>query len=293
MVARERKKPLIVIVGETGSGKTALAIRLARHFNGEIIAADSRTVYKGMNIGTAKPTPPELRQVHHYGIDVTLPDQPFTAYDFKRLAISAIADISKRGRVPFLVGGTGLYVDAVLYDFAFRPAPDNILRAQLTQLSVEVLQARVLAAGMALPENRRNPRHLMRLLESGPPTAQVKQMRPNTLVIGLRQPSDVLRERLEERAAAMITNGLVEEALRLQAKYGLVEALRAPAYQAALSCGGSQAPYQGLREAIVSRDLKLAKRQRTWFKRNACIHWLSNRDNFTQSVDLITTFLNK
>ena len=113
---------LLVIVGPTASGKTALAIELAERMNGEIICADSRTVYRGLDIGTAKPTPEERARVPHHLLDVVDPDQPFSVADFKRLAEQAITDVRRRDKLPILVGGSGLYIDAIIYDYQFSAA---------------------------------------------------------------------------------------------------------------------------------------------------------------------------
>ena len=113
------ESPLVVIVGPTASGKTALAIHLAEKYNGEIVCADSRTVYKGLDIGTAKPSVSEQQRVRHHLIDVVEPDGTFSVADFKMLAVEAINDIESRGKLPILVGGSGLYIDAVVYDFSF------------------------------------------------------------------------------------------------------------------------------------------------------------------------------
>ncbi len=121
-MAAVKKPSLVAIVGETASGKSALALQLAERYNGELIAADSRTVYKGMDIGTAKPSAAEQKHVPCHLLDVITPDQTFTAADFQRLANQAIKDIQSRGKLPIIVGGTGLYVDAVLYNFTFKPA---------------------------------------------------------------------------------------------------------------------------------------------------------------------------
>lgn len=294
MGTEQQVGPLVAIVGQTGSGKSALAMRLAEHFGGEIIAADSRTVYVGMDIGTAKPSAAEQARVRHYGLDVVGPGQKFNAFNFKRLAVGAIEDIGRRGKLPFLVGGTGLYVDAVLFDYAFRSAPDPLMRAQLEGLSVAELQRSVLAAGFALPENSSNPRHLMRILESGTATRQQRLLRPRTLVIGLQLSPDELLGRLKQRAKQMLDDGLLNETRQLVSRYGVeAEALRAPAYKAALLYLQGNITESQVGDAIVANDLKLAKRQRTWFKRNECIHWLSYRDAFTKSVELITTLLNK
>src|SRR6187431_630808 len=112
-------QPLIAIVGQTASGKSGLAMRIARQFNGEIICADSRTIYKHMNIGTAKPKPDDRKLIKHHLLDIIEPNEKFSASEFKSKALLAIGDISKRGKTPLLVGGTGLYVDSVLYDFSF------------------------------------------------------------------------------------------------------------------------------------------------------------------------------
>jgi len=293
MGAEQQISPLVAIVGQTGSGKSALAMRLAEHFSGEIIAADSRTVYVGMDIGTAKPTVVERGRVRHFGLDVVTPDQPFNVYDFKQLADRAIADISSRGRLPLLVGGSGLYVDAVVFDYAFGPAPDSDMRAALDGLSVEELQSRVLAGGLPMPENSRNPRHLARVLESGTILRQPRRLRPNTLLLGLQPSLDQLRSRLEARAGAMLAAGLIEETQEIVAGYGEREAFRTPAYKAVMAYLQGEIGLPAIGDAIVANDLKFAKRQRTWFRRNVCIHWLNNSDTFAESVDLITTLLNK
>ena len=112
--------PLVVIAGPTASGKTALAIRLAERYDGEIICADSRTIYKGMDIGTAKPSAEEQARVPHWGLDIVEPGERFTVADFKAYAERKIQEIRERDRIPFLVGGTGLYIDAVIFDFQFK-----------------------------------------------------------------------------------------------------------------------------------------------------------------------------
>src|SRR5688572_18783932 len=129
-------KPLIAIVGPTASGKSALAMELARRHQGEIIAADSRTVYKGMDIGTAKPSPADQRQIPHYLLDVVEPNEPFTAADFQRLATAAITEIQDHDHLPLMVGGTGLYLDAVLYDYRFPGDASGADRAELAELSL-------------------------------------------------------------------------------------------------------------------------------------------------------------
>lgn len=286
--------PLIAVVGETASGKTALAIELARRFNGAIICADSRTIYKGMDVGTAKPTLEERAGILHYGLDIVEPGEQFTAFDFQQLAYRAIEDIAGRGMLPIMVGGSGLYVDAVLYDFMFRPRPKRAEdRAALSELTVETLQQRVRRAGYDLPQNATNRRHLSRLLEAGPSPKQPRKLRLNTLVVGLKLSTDELRLRIEQRVNAMFAAGLIDEVRRLVARYNEAEALRAPGYKAAAAYLSGMVSLDEAKQQFVREDLRLARRQRTWFKRNANIHWLDNRDRVGEAVALVTTFLSR
>lgn len=283
--------PLIAIVGETASGKTALAIDLARRFNGEIICADSRTIYRGLDIGTAKPTAEERSIVPHHLLDVVDPDQGFSASDFKRLANEAITDIASRGKVPFLVGGSGLYIDAVLFDFAFNSPPDPAERARLQQLSIDELQAEIIARGIEMPQNSQNPRHLMRALETGGQSSQDTTMRENTLVLGLTIERDTLRNKIAQRVDVMIDAGFIEEVRHVVEKYGWdAPGLRAPGYKAFRAYIEGKASLEEAKAQFVQNDMQLAKRQRTWFKRNKSIHWITQQ---AQAVDLATTLLNK
>lgn len=283
--------PLIVVVGETGSGKTALAIELAQRFDGEIIAADSRTVYTGMDIGTAKPTAEERQGVPHFGLDVVEPGQHFSAYEFKQLAQTAIENISSRGKLPIMVGGTGLYVDAVLYDFAFRPQPEVKKRQELQGLSIEELQSRILAAHLPLPDNSQNPRHLTRVLESGTAPQQNKKLRANTLVLGITLPRDQLEARIKARVEAMVAAGLINEVRVLAARYGDAEAFRTPGYKAFLEYVRGNTTLAEAKRQFARDDLRLAKRQRTWFKRSSDIHWLTGQDKAVEAMNLVAQFL--
>jgi tRNA dimethylallyltransferase len=280
---------LLVVVGETASGKSALALELARRFNGEIICADSRTVYKDMDIGTAKPTATDQALVPHHILDVVSPGEPFTVADFKRLANQAITDISARGKLPIMVGGTGLYVDAVLYDFDFRPPADPAARQQLEQLTIEEMQQRILDQGLGMPANERNPRHLSRVLETSGAASQKKPLRANTLVLRITLDREVLGRRIAERVNAMVAAGLADEVKRVGETYGWdVEALRAPGYKAFHEYIEGAVSLEQAKAASVRATKQLAKRQRTWFKRNKSIHYICKQ---AEAVDLTTTFL--
>lgn len=292
MESRSDNAPLIVIIGETASGKSALALDLVRRFNGEIIAADSRTVYRSLDIGTAKPTPEERRIVRHHLLDVVAPDQPFTVADFKSKALEAIADINRRGKLAFLVGGTGLYIDAVLYDFSFRGGThDPMIRRQLQQLDVNDLQALILERNLVMPSNSRNPRHLIRALEAEGASHDRQSLRKNTLIIGLEMERNALRSTITQRVEHMVEQGLIDEMRSATARYGQdAPALRAPGYKAFRAYLDGEIDLEMAKQQFVQNDMRLAKRQRTWFRRNKDIHWICKKD---EAVDLVTTFLSK
>jgi tRNA dimethylallyltransferase len=283
--------PLVVVLGPTASGKTALALQLAEQFGGEIIAADSRTVYQWMDIGTAKPTVEERRRVPHHLLDVLPPDMQFTAADFQRMARAAIVQIAGNGNVPFMVGGSGLYIDAVVYGFSFRGEPDPTQREQLQALSVEDLQERLAEQGLPLPENSRNPRHLIRALETDGALPQRGRLRPRTVLIGLNPGREVLRQKITARVDAMVEAGFVEEVRMLADRFGWqAPGLLAPGYRAFRQYLAGEATLEESKRLFVQYDMQYAKRQMTWFRRNPDIHWLSKME---EAVALVTTLLNK
>ena len=158
--------PLIVITGPTASGKSGLALELAERYHGEIICADSRTVYKGMDVGTAKPSADNQVRVPHHLLDVVEPGERFTAGEFQRLARQAITDIRGRGHIPFLVGGTGLYIDSVVLNYAFDDAPvDELARKGLESKTIEELRSLLKTHHIDIPHNSSNKRHLIRAWE--------------------------------------------------------------------------------------------------------------------------------
>lgn len=286
---------LVVIVGETASGKSELALRLAQQFNGEIIAADSWTVYKEFDIGTAKPNATELTAIPHHLLDVADPQTGFSAPEFKKMAEQAIKDIATKGKTPFLVGGTGLYVDSILFDYQFLAAPDVSLRTELSALSIEEIRQKLIESDIDTNGiDLRNKRRLIRLLETNGARPTKSTLRQNTLVLGIHAEREQLRGRIINRVDAMFAAGLEQEVGRLAEKYGWnVEPMKGIGYREWFEYfAGSQTLGQ-TRLRIVAASMNLAKRQRTWFKRNNSIHWLFTGDKLTESVDLLTTFLNK
>lgn len=272
--------PLIVIVGPTASGKTSLAIELAKKCNGEIICADSRTIYKYMNIGTAKPSKEEQQAVLHWGLDLVEPGERFTAADFKKYAEQKIDEIRSRGHVPFLVGGTGLYVDAVLYDYQFGADADQRLRKRLEQMTIEDLHNYCIKNNISLPENKQNKRYVIRAIEqkSINTKRQVEPLSKSTIV-GISTDREVLRTRIANRAEQLFENGVVEEATILGKKYGWdSEAMTGNIYPLVHAYLKNEANIEEIKEKFTTLDWRLAKRQLTWLRRNPDIRWLSLGD---------------
>ncbi len=186
----------IVIVGPTASGKTQLAIDLACSYNAEIICADSRTVYKKMNIGTAKPSVEQQRLVKHYCLDIVYPDQSFTVADFVVAAKSAEAQIRRNGKKVITVGGSGLFIDAYVYNFSMVP-PNIAKRQYYEQWDVAALQAEIIHKNLALPINSKNKRHLIQVLErEGQPAPNRHPIPASTIIIGLSPTKNELLERI-------------------------------------------------------------------------------------------------
>ena len=269
------ESPLIVVVGPTASGKTALAIDLAKKYDGEIICADSRTVYTGMDIGTAKPTSGEQEQVPHWGIDLVEPDVRYTAGRFQAYAKDKIADIRRRGKLPLLVGGTGLYVDGLIFDYNF-PAPlDDRLKLKLEGLTKDEVYKYCVDNNIELPENDKNKRHLIQAaLRKKSATTRISTISSNTLVVGIATDKLILERRIADRTEHMFENGVVEEATMLGKKYGWsAEAMTSNVYRVIKSHLEGELSLVETKAKFTTRDRQLAKRQMTWFRRNPYIEW--------------------
>ncbi len=272
------ESPLITIVGETASGKTAAAIELAKLVNGEIICADSRTVYKKMDIGTAKPSLKEQQEVPHHLINVVEPDETFNVAQFQREAQKCIQTIAQQHKMPIMVGGSGLYVDSILYDLQLSSEPDYTLRAQLEQMNDEELTTLLSTKNIDIGGvSTKNRRHLIRAIERGGTPQQEKKLRANTLVLGIRVDRAVLKQRVTARVQEMFRTGLIEEVKKIRDTYGKdIPALSAPGYKAVGAYLESQIDLEEAKEQFIRNDLQLAKRQRTWFKRSSDIQWFED-----------------
>lgn len=280
-------KPLVVITGPTASGKTSLAIKIAKKYNGEIISADSRAIYIGADIGTAKPTAKEQAEVKHWGIDLVKPSQYFSAADYKKYANEKIDEIRSRGHIPILVGGTGLYIDAVLFDYQFGPKASRMLRLLLQHASIGYLYAYCARHNIELPENYKNKRYVIRAIEmNGVKQGKASTPADDCIIVGIATDSSVLRDRIVKRAAQIFNDGAIDEARRLGRKYGWrSEAMKSNIYPLAKLYTKGKISLDEAIERSITLDWRLAKRQLTWMRRNKFIHWLSLADAEKYIVD--------
>lgn len=233
-------KPNLVLLGPTGSGKTGISIELAKRLNGEIISADSRAVYKGMDIGTAKPTLEEREGIPHYGIDLVYPDERFTVADWKAYAETKIRDIKSRGKLPIVVGGTGLYIDALIFDYHFKgPTGQKIGDSEQKTCSDRI------------------------------------GIKDDFTLIGIKWSPEELRNRLRQRIEQMFSKELYGEVKKLVQKYDWnVGAMKSDIYEYAYKYINGEMSLEEAKEKCFYEDWHLAKRQMTWFKRNPNIVWL-------------------
>ena len=276
--------PLVVIVGPTASGKTALAIRIAKEFNGEVISADSRAIYKDLTIGTAKPTPEQRQGVPHWGIDLVAPGERFTAADFKAYTLRKIAEIRSRGHMPIVAGGTGLYVDAVLYDFEFSDAAnDTTRRDEFMKMPLEVLYKYCLENNIGLPVNNKNKRHVVNnILRGGQPLKRKHKLDADVIVVGIATEKEVLRQRIEQRADVIVATSTIKEATQAAGRYGWDnEAMTGNVYPLIRQYLDKEISLEELKQKCIISDWRLAKRQLTWFRRNEHIQWLELSDAYT------------
>lgn len=273
-----RKQRMLFVYGPTASGKSDLAMHVAQHFGGEIIAADSQTVRRGMDIGTAKPTVEDQKAVPHHLLDVIDPYGRFTVFDFKRLAESAIEGIQSRGRLPIIVGGTGLYMDALLYDFSMRPSAGEHSREELEEMRVDQLQGIITDEGYEMPQNKQNPRHLIRTIETQGQVPQKQEPRAGAIIVGIDPGVEKLQQRISLRADAMLEAGLSQEISNLVEKYGSPKQdFDAILYKIIYKNHNIDA--NELKEKMIIGDRQYAKKQRSWLRRNDDITWFEDPEN--------------
>ncbi|HET7638621.1 MAG TPA: tRNA dimethylallyltransferase, partial [Ktedonobacteraceae bacterium] len=226
----------------------------------------------------------------HHLVDISTPDRPITAAEYQELARAAITEIRGRGKVPLLVGGTGLYVDAVVFNYSFTAAAASAEREQLSQLDVAELQRQLQERSIALPQNAQNKRHLVRQLERSGQSGTRTHLQPGTLLLGLQLTTATMQERIRTRVKAMMEAGLELEVRDLVGQYGWNKVLsQTIGYQEFMPYFRGEASIEDVEADIARNSLRYAKRQRTWFRRNRQIIFL---EDVADADDLVTTFLN-
>lgn len=297
---------ILVILGPTATGKSALAVRLAKKFNGEIISADSRQVYKGLNIGTGKITKKEMAGVPHHLLDVANPKTRFTVVKYQKFARRKIAEILRRHRLPIICGGTGFYIQALVDNIILPDVPPNEkLRAKLRGETTETLLSmlRKLDPARTKTVDQKNPRRIIRAIEIATALGNVPSLRSDLssgskvgpwdpLFIGLTLPSEELKNKIATRLFARIREGMLIEAKRLHAKglsWKLMEELGLE-YRYLSKHLKNQISKSKMVEKLQTEIWRYAKRQMTWFKRDKRIKWF--QPNQTKKIKfLVKDFL--
>ena len=304
---------LVVLLGPTASGKTSLSLFLAEQLGGEVVSCDSVAVYRELEIGTAKPTPDERRRVLHHLIDFAAPTEQVTAGDYARLARRAIQEIHARGRLPVVVGGTGLYLRALLEGLFAGPPRSEELRSRLRERAAErgadylhklLKRLDPVAAGTI---HANDVAKVIRALEVSlsarrPMTEMWRQGSDplrgfNILRIGLNPDRGALYERINRRAREMFSSGLVEETRELERRYGAIRALGSLGYKQAAQYLAGETSLEAAITAAQQGHRNYAKRQMTWFRREPDVHWLqgfgSDPEVQQQCLELVMNKMNQ
>lgn len=301
------KEKLCIIVGPTSIGKSSLAVNIASKLNGEVISADSMQIYKYMNIGTAKVTNKEMNGISHHMIDIINPDQSFTVSDYKHMAKEHISKINSDNRLPIIVGGTGLYVNSIVYNLNFAEiAPNEALRIKyekiLEEFGNEYLHNRLMEIDSLSAEriSIKDKKRVMRALEIFESTGKTmteynKDFRVmnndyNLVYIALNMDRAKLYERINNRVDIMIESGLIDEVktiLEMGYNKDLIS-LKAIGYKEIISYLDNEISLEEAIELIKQGSRNYAKRQLTWFRRDNRIHWI-NIDDYDSSIEVTNT----
>ena len=293
------KPKLVVIEGTNASGKSGLGVALAAHYGGEVVSADSRQVFRGLDLGSGKITPEEMQGVRHHLIDIAEPNEFFSMHDFQRLAYEAVDDVRARGKTPFLVGGTGLYVASVTDGYVMSDTePDLEYRAYLETMDTPKLyeMLRELRPEMEIDEKNRN--RVMRQLEKihdGDDHSAPNAPRYDCMKLGVTWPRPVLRARIDERLDRRLEQGMIEEVQGLLDRGASVEFLKKLGleYRFITQYLIGEIPDRNEMVELLRTAIKqFAKRQTTWFRRDKDIQWLDMAgDPFAEACEKIDRFL--
>lgn len=300
------KKPkIIVICGPTASGKTALSIELAKQVNGEIVSADSMQIYQDMDIGTAKPTVQEMDNIEHYLIGNISPNIRYSVADYKKDALEAIEKILKKGKVPIIVGGTGLYVDSLINGIEYNNVEVDLkYREQLEDIAskegLEVLYNEAVKIDEEAMKkiSKNDKKRIFRVLEIFHATGKNKteqeiesRKKENPYeysVFGIDMERDILYERINKRVDKMLDEGLINEVEMLIKKYAdMPTAIQGLGYKEVISYFNNELTYEEMVEKIKQETRRYAKRQLTWFRRNENIVWINGLENIQNNINVI------
>ncbi len=303
------KEKVIVICGPTASGKTALSIELAKKINGEIISADSMQIYKDMNIGTAKPTEEEKQGIEHYLLDFVSPEERYSVAQYKQDAKNAIREIIKKGKVPIIVGGTGLYVDSLIYEIEYGEIKvDEEYRHQLEKIVEEKGLDELYNRAMEIdPEAMKkisvnDKKRIMRVLEIYKATGKTKtqqelESKKNPVefdykVFAINWDREKLYQRINKRVDIMIEDGLVEEVKNILQKYdNFPTAMQGLGYKEVVDYINGIYSKEEMIEKIKMETRRYAKRQLTWFRKNKQTIWLEGTNDIQNNIDIILNSL--
>lgn len=305
-----QKQKVIVIGGPTASGKTALSIELAKQINGEIISADSMQIYKDMNIGTAKPTIEEQEGIKHYLLDFVSPEERYSVADYKIQAKKAIKEILEKGKIPIVVGGTGLYIDSLIYEIEYPKIETDLkyreeLEKRVNQNGLEELYKEATkidpVATKKISVNDR--KRILRVLEIYHQTGKKKsdldiesrkEPEYNYILFTITMDRQILYDRINKRVDLMIQNGLIEEVENLCKKYNeFPTAMQGLGYKEVVEYLEGKISKEEMIEKVKQESRRYAKRQLTWFRKNKNNIWLDGTDKMQNNINIILKEIRK
>ena len=304
------KHKVIVICGPTASGKTALSIELAKKINGEIVSADSMQIYKDMNIGTAKPTKQEMGEIKHYLLDFVSPEDRYSVAQYKQDAKKAIREIINKGKTPIIVGGTGLYVDSLIYEIEYNDIKlDEEYRKKIEKIAEEQGLEELYKKAVEIdPEamkkiSQNDKKRIMRVLEiyhstGKTKTEQEKESRKNPVeydyrVFAINWDREILYQRINKRVDIMVEQGLIEEVKEILNKYDkFPTAMQGLGYKEVVDYLNGIYTKEEMIEKIKLETRRYAKRQLTWFRKNKETIWLDGTNDIQNNINIILEGIN-